>query len=337
MSSSTVYENIFEAIRAISPNHAVLNKEGITGGMVRHQQFTCLDMGDGRVGAFPLELSPVYYRGESGLYDTCYSNLQRISDEEERIIWKLKTWDFISLLKRNPQIQRGMAQNEYIEFQALAQHYGFPTNMLDLTNDLVVAAYFATHEIDAVTGELRIKTEGIGRIRYSCEFFVPQGRLVPVGLQPLARPGQQSAFGIFLGEKEDYAASSASVQFRQSLQENQKLHQSVLGGPQLFFPNEPVTGLADRIKTANVVTREAVEAYCAGLTVSGRPEPDCEDTERLCAKNNREVKRLEGFLKKKGIYIVDAPVVSWLMLRDLPNSLPSVARRSPVRAGMIVG
>lgn len=317
MSSSIVYDNIFEAVRAIDPNHALLNHEGVIGGMVRHQQFTCLDMGDGRVGAFPLELSPVYYRGESGLYDTCYSNLQRIADEEERLIWQLKTLDFILLLKRHPRIQSGLEQNEYIEFQALAQHYGFPTNMLDLTNDLVVAAYFATHEVNAVTGEFQVKTEGIGQIRYSCEFFMPQGRLVPVGLQPLARPGQQSAFGIFLGEKEDYAAGSASARFRQSPQENQKLHQSVLGGPQMFFPEEPVTGLADRIKTANVVTREAVEAYCS-------------------ESGHRAVK-LEEFLEKKGIYIVDAPVASWLMLSDLPNSVPSFARRSPVRAGMIIG
>lgn len=317
MSSSIVYDNIFEAVRAIDPNHALLNHEGVIGGMVRHQQFTCLDMGDGRVGAFPLELSPVYYRGESGLYDTCYSNLQRIAGEEERLIWQLKTLDFILLLKRHPRIQSGLEQNEYIEFQALAQHYGFPTNMLDLTNDLVVAAYFATHEVNAVTGEFQVKTEGIGQIRYSCEFFMPQGRLVPVGLQPLARPGQQSAFGIFLGEKEDYAAGSASVRFRQSLQENQKLHQSVLGGPQMFFPEEPVTGLADRIKTANAVTREAVEAYCT--------------------ENGHRAAKLEQFLEKKGIYIVDAPVASWLMLLDLPNSVPSFARRSPVRAGMIIG
>lgn len=317
MSSSIVYDNIFEAVRAIDPNHALLNHEGVIGGMVRHQQFTCLDMGDGRVGAFPLELSPMYYRGESGLYDTCYSNLQRIADEEERLIWQLKTLDFILLLKRHPRIQSGLEQNEYIEFQALAQHYGFPTNMLDLTNDLVVAAYFATHEVNAVTGEFQVKTEGIGQIRYSCEFFMPQGRLVPVGLQPLARPGQQSAFGIFLGEKEDYAAGSASVRFRQSPQENQKLHQSVLGGPQMFFPEEPVTGLADRIKTANVVTREAVEAYCS--------------------ESGHRAAKLEEFLEKKGIYIVDAPVASWLMLLDLPNSVPSFARRSPVRAGMIIG
>lgn len=336
MSSSIVYDNVFEAIRAISPNHVVLNKEGVTGGMVRHQQFTCLDMGDGRVGAFPLELSPMYYRGESGLYDTCYSNLQRIADEEERLVWQLKTLDFISLLKRHPQIQKGLEQNEYIEFQALAQHYGFPTNMLDLTNDLVVAAYFATHEIDTATGELRIKTEGIGRIRYSCEFFVPQGRLVPVGLQLLARPGKQSAFGIFLGEKEDYAVSSASVQFKHSLQENQKLHQSVLGGPQLFFPDEPVTGLAERIKTAHVVTREAVEAYCSGVTIQDRPQPNREDTEQLSG-SNRDAKQMEEFLKEKGIYVVDAPVASWLMLRDLPNSVPSFPRRSSMRAGMIVG
>lgn len=317
MSSSIVYDNIFEAVRAIDPNHALLNHEGVIGGMVRHQQFTCLDMGDGRVGAFPLELSPMYYRGESGLYDTCYSNLQRIADEEERLIWQLKTLDFILLLKRHPRIQSGLEQNEYIEFQALAQHYGFPTNMLDLTNDLVVAAYFATHEVNAVTGEFQVKTEGIGQIRYSCEFFMPQGRLVPVGLQPLARPGQQSAFGIFLGEKEDYAAGSASVRFRQSPQENQKLHQSVLGGPQMFFPEEPVTGLADRIKTANVVTREAVEAYCS--------------------ESGHRAAKLEEFLEKKGIYIVDAPVASWLMLLDLPNSVPSFARRSPVRAGMMIG
>lgn len=317
MKNTIVYDNIYKAIEALEPAHVILQNEGMPGGLIRHQNFTLLDMGDGTVGAFPLEMSMRYYRGENDVYEHCYSNLYRIADEADRIIWQIKTEDFVLLLKRHEEIQRKIAQKEYVEFTALAQHYEFPTNMLDVTNDLLVAAYFATHVTSPVTGEWEIRAEGLGRIRWSIEHVTPVGRLVPIGMQAFARPGAQSAFGIYLEEGEDYAAESGSVLFRQDAAANQSFHQTILGGPQLFFPEEGISGLAKNIKQAACVTAEAVEAFCRN---TGHDRAD-----------------IGELLRKKGIAIVDAPVADWCMLRGQSNAQPSFARVPQLRPMMTIG
>lgn len=317
MKDTIVYDNIYKAIETLEPAHVILQNEGKLGGLIRHQNFTLLDMGDGTVGAFPLELSMRYYRGENDEYGHCYSNLHRILDETDRIIWQIKTEDFMLLLKKHVEIQRKIAQKEYVAFTALAQHYEFPTNMLDVTNDLLVAAYFATHVISPVTGEWEIRAEGLGRIRWSIENMAPVGRLVPIGMQAFARPGAQSAFGIYLEEGEDYGAESGSVLFRQDGAANEQFHQTILGGPQLFFPEEGISGLAERIKQAACVTAEAVEAFCQN---TGNDRADVEE-----------------LLRKKGIAIVDAPVADWCMLQGRTNTQPSFARVPQLRPMMTIG
>lgn len=317
MKNTIVYDNIYEAIEAIEPAHVILQNEGKLGGLIRHQNFTLLDMGDGTVGAFPLEMSMRYYRGENDVYEHCYSNLHRIPDEADRIIWQIKTEDFMLLLKRQEEIQRKIAQKEYVEFTALAQHYEFPTNMLDVTNDLLVAAYFATHVTSPFTGEWEIRTEGLGRIRWSIENVTPVGRLVPIGMQAFARPGAQSAFGIYLEEGEDYGAESGSVLFRQDAAANEQFHQTILGGPQLFFPEEEVSGLAKKIKQAACVTAEAVETFCRNTG------------------NDRA--HIVELLRKKETAVVDAPVADWCMLQGRMNTQTSFTRVPQLRPVMTIG
>ena len=316
MSDTIVYDNIFEAIRAIDPYNIILQQPQGIGGIIRHQNYTLLDMGDGTIGAFTLELSKTYYRGESGEYDQCLSSLQRLKDEE-RMLWQIKTEDFILLMKRNKEIQRKIAQKEYLEFTALAQHYGFPTNMLDVTNDVIVAAYFATHELNNVTGEFEIKQEGVGRIRWRSESLRPSGRLAPIGLQAFQRPGAQSAYGIYLEEGEDYATESGNVLFKQDANANLQFHQMILGGPQMFFPQEDILILVEKIVKAPCVTSEAVNIFCQ--------------------EQGREYEAVKDYLKSAGVAIVDAPVADWCMVRGLFNSQPSFVRKPQLRPIFSIG
>lgn len=317
MKDSIVYDDIYKAIEALSPNHIILQNEETNGGLIRHQNFTMLDMGDGTIGAFPLEMSMQYYRGENDVYEHCYANLYRITDEGERVIWQIKTEDFVLLLKRHGEIQRKIEQKEYVEFTALAQHYEFPTSMLDVTNDLLVAAYFATHVINPITGEWETRTEGLGRIRWSFESVEPMGRLVPIGMQALARPGAQSAFGLYLEGNEDYAQRSGSILFKQDAAANEQFHQTILGGPQLFFPEERVTSLVKLIKQASCVTSEALNIFCE--------------------KTGSDSAKTRELLREKRVAIVDAPVADWCMLRNTPNIQPSFVRMPRLRPMATIG
>lgn len=312
MKDTIVYDDVYKAIQALDPSNVILRRSGAVEGLIRHQNFSRMRMDDGTVGTFPMEMSMQYYRGENDVYEHCYSNLWRIEDETDRLIWRIKTEDFILLLKRNEIIRQKVEQKEYVEFTALAQHYEFPTNMLDVTNDILVAAYFATHMTNPVTGEWEPKTDGVGRIRWSFESVKPMGRLVPIGMQAFARPGAQSAFGIYLEDGEDYAAESGSILFRQDATANERFHQTILGGPQLFFPKELICDLVQNIKQAPCVTADALRIFCHNSATDSATI-----RELICAK---------------GIVVVDAPVADWCMLKGRANSQPSFTRMPQLRA-----
>ena len=311
MKDSTVCDNIYEAIRVFEPNHPVLDHSDMPGGLVRHQNFTLLKMDDGTVGAFALDWNMTFYRGENQDFPTCRPNLYRISDPQERMIAQIKAWDFILFLQQSPDIEAGLEQKQYIDFWALAQHYEFPTAMLDLTNDIMVAAFFAVSYTNPATGRFEVKEEGLGQLRQYTGFIVPDGKLRPIGLQPLARPGLQSGFGLWLPEEEDLADQCTTVRFRHSREANEKFMQSILGGIESFLPQEPIVGLAEKIKMTNVVTSMALQRYCE--------------------ENGEDIAKAEQILRKKNIYVADAPVVCWEMLASLPVAVPARPRAGVLR------
>ena len=143
-----VYDDIFEAIHELEPSNPVYNCKAYGGSMVRHQMATLLQMPDGSVGAFILNPSMQYYRGENDIYPTCKANLFRIKDKEDRIVEQIKAEDFILFLKDCPENNMWLNQYSRVAYTALAQHYDFATDMLDVSNDIIVAAFLATHYFD---------------------------------------------------------------------------------------------------------------------------------------------------------------------------------------------
>ena len=168
-----------------------------------------------------------------------------------------------------------------------------------------------------MSGAFEIKKSGIGRIRWSIEHIRPTGRLGIVGMQPLARPGAQNAFGIYLGEKEDYAESSYSIEFIQDPTANEDFHKVILGGPQMIYPNENVNILVNRIQNSTCVTTQAVTTYCQEY---GKQRED-----------------VFGILQSKNIYVVDAPIADWCLLQGKVNSVPSFRRNKVLRPAFILG
>lgn len=310
-STISIYDNIYEAIRAFEPNHPVLERPDTPGGFVRHQRFESLRMDDGTYGAFALNWSMNYYRGENEDFPSCKPHLFRLSTPEERIISQIKAWDFILFLQQSEEIKVKLAQKQYINFEALAQHYEFPTAMLDLTNDIMVAAFFAVSCLNPATRQYEAKTEGLGQIRQYVGFIVPDGRLRPIGLQPLARPGLQSGFGLWLPEEEDLADQCTTVRFKHSREANEEFMQSILSGIGAFLPDEPIVGPAEKIKMTNMVTSMAVQKYCE--------------------ENGEDIVKVEQILKEKNIYLSDAPVVCWEMLASASVCVPSRPRAAVLR------
>ena len=85
-------------------------------------------------------------RGESDYHSKSYPSLYRpqtkMSDADYFLISRLQACEFIAVMTFHPVVQ-ALSQLCKVEFMAVAQHYGFPTEYMDVTNQKWVAAFFA--------------------------------------------------------------------------------------------------------------------------------------------------------------------------------------------------
>lgn len=86
-------------------------------------------------------------RGESSYHADSHPSLYRpqttMPDEDYQLISRLKACEFIVIMKRHRVVQE-LAKFCNIEYMAIAQHYGFATEYMDVTNQKWVAAFFAS-------------------------------------------------------------------------------------------------------------------------------------------------------------------------------------------------
>lgn len=192
---------------------------------------------DGKERLVPCSLSfNRYYRGESGDHRPCRPSLYRKGMDEEHIFHeRLKACELEILISDYPIAQifysglqvilsNGNAYplNLKIDAEALAQHYGIKTDLLDLTVDKFVAAFFATTQYrngkyypiepkQPEYGVIYVYSESpfSGNAIYGKPFRA-------VGLQPFSRPGEQAGFVMRLGKDEDFRDKACQkIKFRQ--------------------------------------------------------------------------------------------------------------------------
>jgi hypothetical protein len=85
-------------------------------------------------------------RGESSYHSDSHPSLfrpqKKMSKEDFIVISRLRAAEFIAIMKKHRVVQE-LAQICEIEYMAIAQHYGFATEYMDITNEKWVAAFFA--------------------------------------------------------------------------------------------------------------------------------------------------------------------------------------------------
>lgn len=292
---SEIKDNIIEAIRSQQPNHVLLKCLDQTGFAMRHQNFMALLMPDGTVGVFNNGFSSMYYRGESGDYPSCKASLYRIADQKKQVISLIKTYEFQQYLETTIEVQKWKEDNKYLDLWALSQHYGFATPMIDVTFEIGVAAFFATHDFDYRINQYVLKKEGIGALRCYCGVSMLDGPLHPIGMQPFSRPASQDGAALWIGDN-DLAGVSYKIKFKQDAEINNRLERAMLLGSDMLFPFEPsIVEAANVIKNSDVVTSMAIKKFLENGT-SYLPEAKYDENS------------LESLLKENHISIVDAPL-----------------------------
>lgn len=130
-----------------------------TGGTIIHMPYGL------RIITFPSKRQ--LFRGEVQNFHKSQPSLNRVlkvvKDEKEkelvRVIAFMRKWQFVNLIWNINVVPYWEAKLSDVNFDALAQHYGFATHLLDLTNDFKAALFFATCKYVPETDSFRPLTQ----------------------------------------------------------------------------------------------------------------------------------------------------------------------------------
>lgn len=201
----TIHPDVFPDVFAI---FKYLQKQGWLGiPFHTPPYFEVMTLYGNRMAASPMPMSPLW-RGENKFHEHCLPSLFRHRwTELERLERQIQLEDFKLILQVNPEIKEMEEGGLEVNYNGLAQHYGIETNVLDLTNSFLVAAFFATTTYDPLMDVYQpiVQSDLQGVI-----YFFPTGSYLsfgheppiwPIGLAALRRPGEQRGFGMEMTEQ----------------------------------------------------------------------------------------------------------------------------------------
>jgi len=236
--------------------------------------------GEGRL--YPVNLSRyMYYRGERKLYPHCYATLYRDLSEAEKFIERLKYCELSILIEDYPltkmfRTDLGFPYNGSIihvplsiDALALAQHYGICTNLIDVTVDKWVAAFFACtfRDKDGVFHPVTDESQyGMFNIYFSSSMTFPfnNPELSTIGLQPFSRPGEQAGYVVTMHEGEDfYDKCAIRIKFKHDARVSELVFNYTNRANKLF-PQDVLEEKVEAIK-ATTTFSHAAYALCKEL------------------------------------------------------------------------
>nr|DAL96897.1 MAG TPA: FRG domain [Caudoviricetes sp.] len=224
-----------------------------------------------------------YYRGESSLHDCCKPSIHRKVPEDtlEKDIYyfisEMKIYEFSKIVEKFKVVKKWPCD---VLYRAIAQHYGIPTNWLDITNDFEVALFFACCKYDREKNQYRPLDESDFKedkdkygIIFKANSYVAdlaygmsEGKngIMPIGFQPFMRCHRQYGYAYVMQENDDlYNDNVFQIKkFKHSIELSNEIFQRMEGGKRIF-PNEGLVDIVDeinQIKEADIFSNEAFES-----------------------------------------------------------------------------
>ncbi len=215
------------------------------------------------------EMNFKLYRGQNCFYPECVPSKYRHGSEMEEILQELKKNEFILLLMEHPvvyELHQLNCMGAYFQtdYEGLAQHYGFATSHLDLTNDRDVAMFFATTRFDQEHQAYEIIAEEFKAVIYTVNYLHPDvtERINIVGAQALPRPGMQKAYSISLDAQENFN-DLTFVSYEQFIctKEISEHYFYLFDKGRKIFPDDVMDKRAMQIRESKAIDSEALEMY----------------------------------------------------------------------------
>lgn len=227
------------------------------------------------------------FRGENESHCPCVPSLYRVPPNADMAFFKnlfiklLQRAMFMDLLLENAckidlyqEILQKLHLPVNLQLDAIAQHYGYPTDILDLSSNLEVALFFATsfykdgkyyparsagdayiYVVDYAPMLIKL---GIADAYDIKEFQHPPG---VIGLQPLLRPASQRGFGVRLAKDDDFNSLKHVKRFhiKYSKDEAQAIFNKFHGGHDLFDHDHLIEDAIKVIYKAKYFTQSQFE------------------------------------------------------------------------------
>lgn len=262
-----IVNHYLDGERRIEEGHEKTPFKGLFPTRAYKGMFEPMLMEDGTHILMPL--SPAqhsYYRGESSYHEDCRPSLYRKGmTEADMLVERVKRCEMELMMQQYPitdlfanSIHAQAPDKSWIQipfrigYDGMAQHYGIKTEFMDLTLDPWTAAFFAATTYDATT-DTYSPIEDTDKYQYGAFYLYNErplpmsghSRLDVVGMQPLSRPGRQSAYVFCMSQGENFNTMMQKSLFRHDAEVNRKIYAHANSGNQLF----PKELIGDRIRS----------------------------------------------------------------------------------------
>ncbi len=221
------------------------------------------------------EFNPFIYRGENDDYKHFKPSALRFefSKEGEQVrhcINFIKKQEFLQLFKETPYYNRCeqfrvLNCKFRFDFEAIAQHYEFISNYIDITKDLGTALFFAyTYQENGkyypITDfDKYHPTLYIGNLK---NIYAQNSKAVKIiGFQSLLRPYLQKAMAIEIKEEDKVKPLFEKITLPPNKAMAYNAYTRFLGGEALF-PNDYMSIMAKEVKNRITLNSDYFEIYC---------------------------------------------------------------------------
>lgn len=229
-----------------------------------------------------------YFRGQNKEFKTFKTSWQRLETPIDKCLAWIQKKEFIRWFMQTPYFQhfcsnfeleypKGVPEGQGVkfcfDFEAIAQHYGFATNYLDMTTQKDVAKFFAYTYWDNKSEKYRpvedfsLFKPHLFSSNFSSALMNPFNEDVRiVGFQPLRRPICQFAMAIsYENPKHDYNKEFYKEALPQEKAAAFEIFDKFEGGAALFpeeYPSLAARLVKDRVINEKLVQHGLLTDYC---------------------------------------------------------------------------
>ena len=212
-----------------------------------------------------------FYRGESEMYPTTMSSLGRIlkdidnagEREAEQLVAHVKCLQFAKLIQPLENVRAFEMLGITVQYEAIAQHYGFKTFLMDMTSDFEVALFFACCKFENGRWHpLTLDdTEEAEEKKYGLIFQRPvfpwsmmpddNHPIFPIGYQPFIRCSNQTGYTIPMMEGDDLKTMNLPgmqlLRFRHNPKLSQWIYDKMEGGNKIYSKKDVLSVIGNKL------------------------------------------------------------------------------------------